>query len=446
MGNDSANTQKGSLMTISSSMNAGVSGLAANASRLATISDNIANSATYGYKTVRSDFHSLVVSSGGSSYSAGGVRNSSQRLIDEKGTIVSTKNSTDLATRGRGFLPVTSTTSLGAAAGEMDTKLVTTGSFRLNSEGYLTTAGGLALIGWKANPDGTIPNYPKDSFAALSPVQVNMNELVGERTSKISISANLPATSTMAGATGGNQTLSTEYFDNLAKSEALSIDFVPTAPATGSSNEWTMTVRDTASGGAVIGSYTLTFDDSVGGGGLLASVTAVSGGAYTPATGNIALTTAGGLVELNIGKLNTRGGLSQISNRFAPGSITKNGFPPGNLTSVEVDEKGIVQASYENGMQRTIAQIPMVDVPNPNGLRVNDDQTYRPSKESGQFLLWNAGEGPTGGIRSYAREESATDVAGELTELIKTQRAYSSNAKVIQTVDEMMQETTNMKR
>jgi flagellar hook protein FlgE len=47
---------------------------------------------------------------------------------------------------------------------------------------------------------------------------------------------------------------------------------------------------------------------------------------------------------------------------------------------------------------------------------------------------------------AYARAESATDVAGELTARIQTQRAYSSNAKVIQTVDEMLQETTNIKR
>ena len=47
---------------------------------------------------------------------------------------------------------------------------------------------------------------------------------------------------------------------------------------------------------------------------------------------------------------------------------------------------------------------------------------------------------------AFAREESTTDVAGELTDMIETQRAYSSNAKVIQTVDEMLQETTNIKR
>ena len=85
-------------------------------------------------------------------------------------------------------------------------------------------------------------------------------------------------------------------------------------------------------------------------------------------------------------------------------------------------------------------------MPNPNGLAVFDDQAFGVTSDSGSFFLWDAGDGPTGEILGYAREESATDVAGELTSLIQTQRAYSSNAKVIQTVDEMLQETTNIKR
>ncbi len=51
-----------------------------------------------------------------------------------------------------------------------------------------------------------------------------------------------------------------------------------------------------------------------------------------------------------------------------------------------------------------------------------------------------------GEVAGFALQESATDIAAELTSLIQTQRAYSSNAKVIQTVDEMFQETTNIKR
>ena len=93
-------------MTISSSLNAGVAGLQSNATRLASISDNIANSSTYGYKRVTTDFESMVISSAGGSYSAGGVRTTNSRLVDQGGSLVSTSNATDLAVRGRGLLPV----------------------------------------------------------------------------------------------------------------------------------------------------------------------------------------------------------------------------------------------------------------------------------------------------------------------------------------------------
>lgn len=87
-------------MTISSSLNASVAGLASNASRLATISDNIANSSTFGYKRAVTDFHSMVVANGQGTYSAGGVRTTSTRLVDQSGSLVSTSNPTDLAVRG----------------------------------------------------------------------------------------------------------------------------------------------------------------------------------------------------------------------------------------------------------------------------------------------------------------------------------------------------------
>ena len=118
----------------------------------------------------------------------------------------------------------------------------------------------------------------------------------------------------------------------------------------------------------------------------------------------------------------------------------------GNITGVEVDANGMIYALYDTGVTQTLYQIPMVDVPNQNGLMAMDRQTYAVTPDSGAFLLWDAGTGPTGELVSYVREESTTDVAQELTTMIRTQRAYSSNAKVIQTVDEMLQETTNIKR
>ncbi|WP_170361874.1 flagellar hook protein FlgE [Ruegeria arenilitoris] len=431
-------------MTISSSLNAGVASLKANANRLATISDNIANSSTFGYKRVETDFHSMVTSGQGGSYSAGGVRTTSQRLIDQRGSLVTTNNSTDLAVRGRGMLPVRPSSQIAGGSNEM--QLTTTGSFRTNEEGYLVTESGLVLLGWRANPDGSIPAVPRDTPAALEPVQLSVNQLSGAPTTQMNLRMNLPATATEAGSPGDTQPLSVEYFDNLGKSESVDIELVPTVPGAGSSNEWTMVLRDSASGGAVIGEYTLTFTDSRTAGGTLASVATVSGGAYDPATGSLVVNVAGGPMEINIGQIGDADGITQLSDTFAPVSITRDGSAVGTMTSIQVDENGYVYAFYDTGVSRRMFQIPLADVPNPNGLTALDSQTYAPSRESGTYFLWNAGEGPTGELVSFAREESTTDIATELTSLIQTQRAYSSAATVIQTVDEMLQETTNIKR
>ena len=435
-------------MTISSSLNAGVAGLNANANRLAAISDNIANSSTYGYRRVTTDFQSMVMAGSGSTsvYSAGGVRTSNFRLIDEQGALVGANNSTDLAVRGRGCLPVAQASEVGVGNGASQMFLTSTGSFRTDANGYLRSESGLVLLGWPAQPDGTIPPYPRDTSDGLEPVQINVNQFSGEPTTRMSLGVNLPATSTEAGSTTGSELLSVEYYDNIGTSQNLGVEFIPTVPGTGSSNTWTMQITDSAQPGVVIGEYELTFNDDRANGGTLASVTALTGGAYDPTEGTLTVNVAGGPMVLDIGQLNSSDGLTQLSDSFAPLSISKDGSPVGNMTSVEVDANGLVHAFFDTGITRPIYQIPLVDLPNPNGMVSLDSQTYMPSPDSGSFYLWDASDGPTGDIVGYALQESATDVASELTDMIQTQRAYTSNAKVIQTVDEMLQETTNIKR
>lgn len=435
-------------MSISSSLNAGVAGLSANATRLATISDNIANASTFGYKRASTDFENFVINQarGAGTYSAGGVKASTSRLIDEHGPIVGTGNALDLAIGGRGMLPVTPSVSLNATTGEQPLMMTSTGAFRPDANGVLRTESGLVLLGWPANADGTIPVLPRDTVSGLQPVIINSNQTAGDPTTTMNLGLNLPATETQSGKAGSTLPLSIEYFGNLGTSERLDIRFTPTVPATGTSNTWTMEIRDSAQGGAVIGQYTLVFDSTRTNGGTLASVTTVSGGPYNATTGDLALNVAGGPLSVHVGRLGDGKGLTQLSDSFAPTSITKDGSPVGNLTAVEVDENGYVTATYDTGFTRRIYQIPVVDVPNPNGLIALNNQTFQVSPDSGSFFLWNAGDGPTGAVVGYAREGSATDVAAELTNLIQTQRAYSSNAKVIQTVDEMLQETTNIKR
>ncbi|MEM9755360.1 MAG: flagellar hook-basal body complex protein, partial [Pseudomonadota bacterium] len=335
-------------------------------------------------------------------------------------------------------------------SGELPLFLTTTGSFRTDADGFLRTATGVTLMGWPANPDGTIPTFPRDTAAGLEPVQINVNQFTSEPTTRISLGVNLPASDTLPGATGTPRDLSIEYFDNLGTSQSILTTFRPTVPAAPpASNAWTIEMTDSAQGGAVIGRYTLTFDDSRGSGGTIASVTQAPGdpgGAYDATTGIFTVTVDGGPIDIDIGGIGTADGLTQLSDNFAPTAISKDGSPVGNLVSVEVDENGFIYANYDIGITRTVYQIPLIDLPNPNGLEAFDEQLYRPSASSGSFFLWDAADGPTGDIIGFALEESTTDVAGELTQLIQTQRAYSSNAKVIQTVDEMLQETTNIKR
>lgn len=433
-------------MTISSSLNAGVAGLSANASRLASISDNIANSATYGYKRASTEFHSMVVNGESSArYVASGVTTSSLRLIDEKGALTRTDNATDLAVDGRGFLPVTQMETLGDGDRVTSMALVTTGSFRVDASGYLKTNSGQVLLGWPANAAGQIGLNARDTVTGLEPVKLNSTALSANATTAASLSLNLPATGTRFDADGTGHEIAMEYFDNMGNSQRLTFTFTPTVPAAGSSNEWTLEVADSASG-VTVGEYELAFNDAPGIGGTLMSVTTVSGPAYSASDGSIALALPHGPLTLSIGVPGQAGGLTQLSSTFIPSAPVKNGSPVASMVSVEVDAKGNLYGVFDQGFSRLLYQIPVADVRNPNGLTAIGDQAYQVSSESGEFYLWDGGQGPTGGVKSFMREESSTDIARELTQLIQTQRAYSSNAKVIQTVDEMYQETTNLKR
>jgi flagellar hook protein FlgE len=448
-------------MGISSSLNAGVSGLNANANKLATISDNIANSQTYGYKRADVDFASMTVSDsrspntvgGGRWFTAGGVRTNAIWDIEAKGALTTTASATDIALTGRGFLPVTSLASVdGTTNADLPFMLTTTGSFLPDANGYLRTPSGLVLMGWPADTNGTVAPQPRDSASGLQPVQINRSSVAVQATSTIDLNANLPATETQAGSAGTMRPITVEYFDNLGASQTLSFEFTPTVAAAGDpqTNAWTLEVIDQASGESA-GSYAIVFGDVPPNAGYPVSVTGPVGGTlasgYDAATGDITLDLGDQTITVGVGS--TSGGpqhLSQLSSTFSPTGVTKDGNAAGTFTGVSIDEQGYLYASYSSGFSKVIYQVPVVDVPNPNGLRVLDNQCFALSKDAGSMFLWDAGSGPTGAVEGFAREQSTTDIAHELTQLIQTQRAYSSNAKIIQTIDEMLQETTNLKR
>lgn len=453
-------------MGISSALNAGIMGLNVNSSKLAAISDNIANSETKGYKRADVDFSSLVTAESTTSYDAGGVRALPRRDVDERGALLATRNGTDLAIAGSGFFPVTNVANINDNPTERPLKLVTTGSFNIDSTGVLSTASGLALMGWQADANGTIPTQPRETATALTPVRINALDVAAEPTGEIALAVNLPATDAAAAAPAQDpsqyERLPIEYIDLLGGSQTLDLTFANSFDLDGNplttgddtrlaNNTWRMTVDDGF--GTTLG-IDLEFDTTAGNGGELLNVysattppTTVAEPLYDPATGVLALTLVSGQeLAIDIGALGTRQGIRQLDADFQPITIDKDGFPAARLSGIEINAAGILEAVYDSGFRQTLYQIPVATVENANGLKSTTAQAYELSNESGQFFLYDAGDGPTGDIVANALEESTTDIAAELTSLIRTQRAYSSNASVIRTVDEMLQETTNLKR
>ncbi len=435
-------------MSLSSSLNAGVAGLSVNATRLAVISDNIANSSTNGYRRADVDFAALVTPSASNAFSAGGVTVATYRDVASAGPVISTGSSTDISVSGRGMLPVTTAESVDLSALERPFQMVATGSFSRDEQGYLVTRSDLALLGWPTDADGALlGSVVRESPASLVPVQISPFLTVAEPTTEMNLGINLPAGETEAGASGAIVQTTLEYFDSVGSNHDLRIEFAPVVPATGTSNQWRASFFDSATSATVpVAEIDLAFDATRTGLGTLLSVTPVGAVPYDPATGIARITVADGPIDAFIGGPGISGGLIQLDSPFAPINISKNGAPAGNLQTLEFTDGGLLQAIYDTGQVRGLFQIPLVNVPNLNGLTVLDGQSFAPSDESGGIYLWDANTGPVGDIVGFALQESSVDVARELTDLIQTQRAYSSNATTIRTVDEMLQETTNLKR
>ncbi|MFQ5566863.1 MAG: flagellar hook-basal body complex protein, partial [Paracoccaceae bacterium] len=290
-------------MSLSSSLNAGVAGLSVNATRLAVISDNIANSSTNGYRRADVDFASLVIPSSSNSFSAGGVTVATFRDVASAGALIATGNSTDISVSGRGMLPVTTVESVDLTAAERPFQMVATGAFSRDNEGFLVTRSGLALLGWPTDADGALlGTVTRESPTSLVPVQISPFLTVAEPTTSMTLGMNLPATETEAGASGATFQSSIEYFDSVGRNQLMRIEFTPTVPATGTSNQWRVTFFDDATSATVpVAELDVVFDASRTGRGSLLSVTPVGALPYDPVTGIATVTVADGPIDVFIG-------------------------------------------------------------------------------------------------------------------------------------------------
>jgi len=151
-------------------------------------------------------------------------------------------------------------------------------------------------------------------------------------------------------------------------------------------------------------------------------------------------------LSFNLGTNGQADGLGQSGGPFTVSRIDQNGLRFGNYTGVSIDSNGIVTASFDNGQRTPIFIIPIATFPDPDGLASQTGNTYLQTDRSGAFLLRQSGTGAAGTVAPSSLEGSTVDIATEFSNLIVTQRAYSADAKIITTADQMLQDLINAKQ
>ncbi|MBS3650346.1 flagellar hook protein FlgE [Pseudaminobacter sp. 19-2017] len=420
-------------MSLYGMMRTGVSGMNAQANRLSSVADNIANSNTTGYKRSTTEFSSLVLPQTGGNYTSGGVTTTVRNSITQQGDLRFTTSGYDLAVSGEGFFVVQD------AAGK--TFMTRAGAFTPDDQGRLVNAAGFTLMGYSyANG---VPSANANGFGGLVPVNVNLNEITASPSQQGVFSANLPAAATPVPAANlpSTNAATAQYtskssllaYDNLGREVILDVYSTKTADDT-----WQVTIFNQADaapdtsfpyGAPALATQTLTFDPANKG--------KLAGGSADSVT----FTVPGGQsLTLDLS------GMTQLGNTYSVGAATIDGSGPTTIENIEIANDGIVYAQYGDGSIKALYRVPLATVPSPDQLTVLPGNVFAASALSGGAQVGFPGEGKLGSIMSGALESSNVDVAEELTNMIESQRGYTANSKVFQTGAELMDVLVNLKR
>lgn len=433
-------------MSISSALQTGVSGLQANSKQVGSISENIANANTVGYR--RGFAHMVTTTaSGGNGEGVLSVTAVNQIDISNAGGLISTSSTTDLAIGGAGFFAVSINPNETVATNYLLTRA---GSFLPDADGNLKNAAGFYLAGYPFGLDGTIGSVDRSSFDQMETVNVGNVNISAGVTTVVSAFGNLPSQDTGVATPGAPFVTSSEIFTPLGASQRIKFSWTPTTTA----NTWSLEIQD--QNDVPLGSVSVEFNDSgsVAGSplaytGLTPTATAPAAFAFDPLTGVATVTLDNGVVpqtfDINIGAPDTFDGITQFAGDFSL-SFDRDGSSVGELVRSEITEDGILYGVFDNGLRRALYEIPIATVSNPNALLAAKGNAYRLTGEVGAFAALQANSSTVGSLNSSALEAANVDIAQEMTDLIRAQRAFSTNAKVVTTVDELMEETTRLKR
>ncbi|MDB5748092.1 MAG: flagellar biosynthesis protein FlgE [Massilia sp.] len=391
------------------SFNIALSGIQAINEQLEAVSNNIANSSTYGFKSSRANFAAMYAGDQATGVQVGSLTQN----IGVNGSVETTGRALDAAIDGRGFFVSRETT------GALSYSRV--GIFAADNAGNLIDAAGRKVQGYGPAINGNLGvmgdiNIPTGQIAASASTNVNY-------TGNLSADWKAPATAggfKSSDPTTYNMVKQSVLFDSLGSQHTVSQYFVRQA---GSNNVVVHYGFDGAPPAAGASS-TLAFD----GKGQLTSA---------PKTGDLTLDTANGADDIVFAIDYT--GTTMFAGEATATNNSTNGYASGTYIGVELAADGSVVARYSNEQKQTVGTIALATFGNEGALTATSETSWQANATSGLALYGTPGVGLSGKLNTGALEGSNVDITSELVGLMTSQRNYQANSKVITTENQMMQ-------
>lgn len=399
----------------------GLSGINSASRNLDVIGHNVANASTVGMKASRAEFSELYASSinaSGGVNSGIGVTVSKVTQLFTQGNVTVTGNDLDVAINGNGFFELTQPNG-GMAYSRA-------GMFKLNNEGEVVTNQGAQLMGYPTDENGT-----RLSFTTQPLTLPTGGPIPARATTQLTAEFNLDARAPIAATATPPTPLST-YGTSVIAYDPQGLEIpVGLAFEKIGNNQWNVYTSVNGSDPAASTPFVISF---------------LSDGTLDPATTIPPLTlTSPNDPTVTFPITMSFGDATQFGIDYAVTDLTQDGYRPGELTSLKIDETGVITASYSNGQTRAAGQIALVNFRNVQGLQPIGNGNWEATYATGEPVHGAPGEGKFGNLRSGALEDSNIDITAELVSMMTAQRAYQANAQTIKTQDQVMSTLLNMR-
>jgi flagellar hook protein FlgE len=138
--------------------------------------------------------------------------------------------------------------------------------------------------------------------------------------------------------------------------------------------------------------------------------------------------------------------ITQMQDANTVAAAVNDGHETGSLLGFAIGQDGVITGSYSNGQNEVLGQIALATFANPGGLNHVSQNLFVESPNSGAALVGVAGTASRGTINAGQLEASNVDLAVQFTDMIRAERGFQANSRIITTSDEMLQDLVNLKR